>query len=141
MTRERLMQLRRLIVRAAKSLSDADAFYCPELFEQWKTGVQYWNGSDGEHQQSRVQDEGVLYRCFQSHVSQADWKPHLTPALWEVVPDPAIEFPEWVQPQGTVGLYALGAKTSHNGKHWISDMDNNSYEPGVYGWHEATEGE
>lgn len=137
MTRERLYHLRELIVRAAKNLADEDAFYCPEFFERWEAGVQYWDGRDGQHERSRVQDEGVLYRCFQSHVSQADWKPHLTPALWEVVPDPAIEFPEWVQPQGTVGLYALGAKVSHNGKHWISDMDNNPYEPGVAMWTEV----
>lgn len=136
-TWEHLRKLRELIVKASKALSDEDAFYGAELFDKWKVGVQYWNGTDGQHQQSRVQDEGVLYRCFQSHVSQADWKPHLTPALWEVVPDPAIEFPEWVQPQGTVGLYALGAKVSHNGKHWISDMDNNPYEPGVAMWTEV----
>jgi hypothetical protein len=30
----------------------------------------------------------------------------------------------------------MGAKVSHNGKHWISDVDNNVWEPGVYGWSE-----
>jgi len=137
MTRERILQLRALLMKAAKNLKDDDAFYCPEFFPRWEVGVQYWNGKDGVHEASRVQDEGVLYRCFQSHVSQSDWKPHITPALWEVIPDPAIEFPEWVQPQGTVGLYALGAKVSHLGKHWISDCDNNSYEPGVAMWTEV----
>jgi hypothetical protein len=26
---------------------------------------------------------------------------------------------------------------SHNDKHWISDVDANIWEPGVYGWSEA----
>ena len=30
-----------------------------------------------------------------------------------------------------------GAKCSHNGKHWMSDVDNNVWEPGAYGWTEA----
>ena len=29
-----------------------------------------------------------------------------------------------------------GAKVSRNSKHWISDVDNNVWEPGVYGWSE-----
>ena len=35
--------------------------------------------------------------------------------------------------------YPKGAKVSHNGKHWISDLDANVWEPGVYGWTEHTE--
>lgn len=34
--------------------------------------------------------------------------------------------------------YAKGAKVSHNGKHWTSDVDANVWEPGAYGWTEAT---
>jgi hypothetical protein len=29
-----------------------------------------------------------------------------------------------------------GDKVSHNEKHWISDVDANVWEPGVYGWTE-----
>ena len=32
----------------------------------------------------------------------------------------------------------LRAKVSHNDKHWVSTLDANTYEPGVYGWTEAT---
>lgn len=31
-----------------------------------------------------------------------------------------------------------GDKVSHNDKHWISDVDSNVWEPGVYGWTEAS---
>lgn len=48
-------------------------------------------------------------------------------------------FPEWVQPIGAHDAYAKGDKTSHNSKNWVSTVDNNVWEPGVYGWEEATQ--
>lgn len=47
------------------------------------------------------------------------------------------EWPEWVQPTGAHDAYALGAQVSHNGKHWTSDIDANTYEPGVSSWTEV----
>lgn len=32
--------------------------------------------------------------------------------------------------------FADGDKIKHNGKIWQSDIDNNVWEPGVYGWSE-----
>lgn len=29
------------------------------------------------------------------------------------------------------------SKTSHNGKKWVSEIDGNVWEPGVYGWVEV----
>lgn len=29
--------------------------------------------------------EGVEYECLQSHVTQADWTPPVTPALWKKI--------------------------------------------------------
>ena len=129
-TWERLYQLRDLLVKAAQSLTDADAFYCPEFFVPWKAGTEYAQGD-------RIQYGGKLYKVAQAHTSQADWTPDITPALYVEVPDPAIEFPEWVQPQGAHDAYSMGDKVSHNGKHWVSDIDANIYEPGVYGWTEV----
>lgn len=37
---------------------------------------------------------------------------------------------------GAQDAYALGAKVSHNEKHWISIVDANVWEPGEYGWEE-----
>ena len=131
MTRERLMQLRRLIVRAAESLSDADAFGGKELFDFWSgDGVAYEVGD-------RRREGEELYKCLQAHTSQETWKPSVSPSLWVRIDDPSQEWPEWVQPTGGTDAYPMGAKVSHNGKHWISDYDNNVWEPGVFGWHEA----
>lgn len=83
----------------------------------------------------RIEYAGTLYRCVQAHTSQAGWTPPDTPALWVAVS--LEEWPEWVQPTGAHDAYNVGAKVAHNGKHWLSDMDGNVWEPGVYGWTEA----
>ena len=85
------------------------------------------------------QYNGLLYRCVQAHTSQATWTPEDAPSLWTRIADPAQEWPEWIQPTGAHNAYAQGAKVSHNGKHWISDVDANVWEPGVYGWTEQAE--
>ena len=82
---------------------------------------------------------GLLYRCVQAHTSQATWTPEDAPSLWTRIADPAQEWPEWIQPTGAHNAYAKGAKVSHNGKRWISDVDANTWEPGVYGWTEYIE--
>lgn len=56
----------------------------------------------------------------------------------EDVQEPSTEeYPAWVQPTGAHDAYAQGAKVSHNGKKWTSDIANNVWEPGVYGWTEV----
>ena len=85
------------------------------------------------------QYNGLLYRCVQAHTSQATWTPEAAASLWTRIADPAQEWPEWIQPTGAHNAYALGAKVSHAGKHWVSNVANNVWEPGVYGWTEQAE--
>lgn len=123
-------RLRPLIVKASASLSDTDALEAVELFPHWATDTAYAVGA-------RVSYEGTLYKCLTAHTSQTTWTPDVSPSLWVRVDDPSIEWPEWVQPVGSTDAYAQGAKVSHNDKHWISNVDGNVWEPGVYGWTEA----
>lgn len=44
----------------------------------------------------------------------------------------------WKQPEGAHDAYKKGAEVSHKGSVWTSDVDNNVWEPGVYGWTEVT---
>lgn len=122
---EMLTQLRTLMKPYIDEVDDEVAVTVPSLFDPWVPGIDV------------VADErryfsGVVYRCLQPHRTQADWTPDVTPALWTVVS--LEEWPEWVQPTGAHDAYQTGAKVSHNGGHWISDVDNNVWEPGVYGW-------
>ena len=99
-----------------------------ELFPPWIVGKSYATGD-------RVQHEGTLYKCVQAHTSQAEWTPPVTPALWTAVS--LDEYPAWVQPTGAHDAYSKGDKVTHSGKRWTSDVDNNTWEPGVYGWTEV----
>lgn len=123
-------RLRPYIVKASASLSDTDALEAVELFAEWATDTDY-------AVDERIRYEGTLYKCLTAHTSQSTWTPDVSPSLWVRVDDPSIEWPEWIQPVGSTDAYAKGAKVSHLGKHWVSDVDNNVWEPSVFGWTEA----
>ena len=123
--------LRPYIEKAAASLDDNDAVNAVKLFPTWTIGISVTVGE-------RYQYADKLYKCLLAHTTQADWKPDDSPSLWVVISDPAEEWPEWSQPVGSTDAYAKGAKVSHNGKHWTSDVDANVWEPGAYGWTEET---
>ena len=116
-------QLRAMIEKASLSLTDEDALQAVELYPAWQVGTAYTVDE-------RIRYNSTLYRCVQAHTSQADWTPDATPALWTAVS--LDEWPEWVQPTGAQDAYAKGDKVSHNGKHWISEVDGNVWEPGIY---------
>ena len=129
-TKARARALRKLIEKASVSLSDEDALSGVELFPRWSDSAVYSTGD-------RVCYESTLYKCLQDHTAQADWTPDTAVSLWVRVDDPSVEYPDWVQPTGATDAYRLGAKVSHLGKHWVSAIDYNTYEPSVYGWSEV----
>lgn len=129
MKRSQALKLRYMIEKAATSLPDEDALEAVELFPAWAVETAYTAGI-------RVRYGEKLYRCEQSHTSQADWTPDQTPALWTEVAKPG-EIPVWRQPTGAQDAYMTGDKVKYpdeNGPVYESTMDYNVYEPGVYGW-------
>lgn len=129
MRRHKLNRLRGAIEVSSVSLDDATAAGVPELFPGWKEDIDLAVGD-------RVQYEGILYKVLIAHKTQASWTPDVSPSLFAVVliPDPG-DIPEWVQP-GSTNPYMKGDKVTHNGKTWESMIDNNVWEPGIYGWNE-----
>ena len=131
---EKARELRKILEKAmtaTQSLTEAEAITATCLHPKWSgDGIQYTAGQ-------RVQDDGVLYTVLQAHTSQPDWKPADAPSLFAkvLIPDPTV-VPEWEQPDST-NPYAKGDKVAHNGKTWVSDIDGNVWEPGVYGWTEV----
>lgn len=116
-TYARAVELRPIIEQAAVSLSDGEAATVPELSPRWADHI-------GEtvkpgDRRSDMDESGVLHvykvREGQGHTTQADWPPHLTPALWVVVdvthagtqddPIPAARGMEY-----TYGLYYLDSE-------------------------------
>lgn len=114
------------------SIDEVTAGEHKELFADWKAGVAYTVGKYRNY-------GSKLYRCVQDHTSQEGWEPDKAGNLWAVAADPAEEWPEWSQPMGAHDAYEEGAKVSHAGKHWVSDVNGNVWEPGTSGWTEAQE--
>ena len=129
---ERARILRPEIEQLVEVLNDDTALDYAELFPSWKEDIAYEVGV-------RVRYNDILYKCLQAHTSQSTWNPEDAASLWArvLIPDPET-IPEWIQPDST-NPYMKGDKVTHNGKTWESNVDNNVWEPGVYGWDEVTE--
>lgn len=130
MTRAEAEAMVAALVKLRESATDEQALSVPVLYPAWRSGVDYVTGQ-------RVLHSGVLYKVLQDHTSQDDWTPDVAPSLFAkvLIPDPDV-IPEWEQPDST-NPYNAGDKVTHNGKTWVSNIDGNVWEPGVYGWNEA----
>ena len=113
------------------SVDDNIALRMVEFYPEWAAGQDYTAGF-------KVQYNGTLYKVLTAHTSQDDWTPDAAPSLFAkvLIPDETV-VPEWEQPDST-NPYNAGDKVTHNGKTWVSDVDNNVWEPGVYGWSEVS---
>ena len=129
-TKQQARHMRQIIVQESANLADETAMNVPYMFEPWKSDREYKAGDRRRYGET-------LYKCLLDHVSQTDWTPDVAVSLWVRVDNPGEEWPEWVQPVGAQDAYTKDSKVSHNDKHWISNVDNNVWEPGVYGWDEA----
>lgn len=127
---DRARLLRTQVETMADSLEDEDALKVVELFPKWRGDFLYQVGE-------RVRYGDVLYRCLMTHTSQAEWNPTDAASLWSkvLIPDPEV-IPEWEQPEST-NPYMKGDKVKHLNRTWVSDIDNNVWEPSVYGWSEV----
>lgn len=113
-------------------LTDEQAEQVPQAFPVWAAGKSYKVGD-------RVRYDDILYRCIQAHDSQEGWEPANAASLWTRI-GASGDVEEWIQPTGAADAYPKGAKVTHNSKTWISDVDDNVWEPGVYGWSEVNVG-
>ena len=83
----RAMALRPVIEAATVNLSDGEAAKSPELITRWADHI--GETVEAGDRRSDEDADGVLrvykVREGQGHTTQADWSPHLTPAMWVVV--------------------------------------------------------
>lgn len=126
----RAMELRAIIEEAMSKEDDSVVLEIPQLLPEWKAGIAYTTGK-------KIQYGGVVWKVLQDHTSQEGWEPGVAPSLFAevLIPDPDV-VPEWKQPDST-NPYMTGDKVTHNGSTWVSTIDNNVWEPGVYGWDPA----
>ena len=123
-------RMKPFIQKGIQTLNDADALAIKTAYPEWNAAATYAAGDKALY-------GGILYKCLQDHTAQAGWNPVDSPSLWAkvLIPDDGT-IPAWEQPDST-NPYMKGDKVTHNGKTWISDVDNNVWEPGFYGWTEV----
>ncbi len=129
-------QLRRALQFFANTLDETAALEIASVYAAYEVGRTYKQGAYLTYGVNSVGDP-QLYKVVQNHTSQADWTPDRTPALYTAVGISPDGYPEWSQPAGAHDAYNKGDKCVHGGVKWVSTVDANVWEPGVYGWDEV----
>lgn len=125
-----LTAVKKMLATDASSLTDEEALGVAALYPTWSSKI-----GESVTMGERLWYDGRLWKVVQAHTVQEEWKPDTAVSLFSEVS--IAEIPEWIQPLGAQDAYQSGDKVSHNGSTWISIVDNNTWEPGVYGWEES----
>ena len=136
MDKDVFRMLVKMAVKQARQITDdTEALKVKMLYKQWDKQIDK-PLEVGEY----IQYQDVLYKVLQAHTVQEAWTPTNAPSLFaKVLIDPTGEtILDWEQPDST-NPYMTGDKVIHNGKTYVCTIDNNVWEPGVYGWEEITE--
>lgn len=128
-------QMNRFVQMSVQSanLTDEQAMQIADLYPDWAAMkayaadeiVKFGVNADGETQ---------LYKVIQAHTSQADWTPDTAASLYKKIgfTDDGVSI--WTQPLGATDAYMKGDVVSFENQLWESTVDNNVWQPGVYGW-------
>lgn len=135
-------QLRRALQMFAQTLTDDEAMEIATVYPAWASGVSYAGNTMASYGTNEVGDP-QLYRCLQTHVSQPDWTPDVTPALWSPVGLAPDDVPIWSQPTGAADAYNTGDRVHYpgaDGPIYCSLIDGNVWAPDAYpaGWEAET---
>ena len=128
-------QMHRAIQMLAQSLQleDSKAMEIADLYEAWAVDKTYPVGHIVKFGVN-ADKETQLYTVLQEHTSQKEWRPDKTPSLYKAVGFTETGVSIWTQPLGADDAYMKDDIVEHTGKTWISTVDDNVWEPGVYGW-------
>lgn len=130
-------QFRKAVQYFATTLPEEKALVVSSIFDEWAVNVKYVTGDWVAYGVNAVGDP-QLYQVLQDHTSAAEWTPDTATSLYKAVGIDPSGIPLWVQPLGATDAYNIGDIVMHNDKKWESSIDNNVWEPGVYGWEEVT---
>ena len=122
------------------TVSDEAALEVLTIYPKWEDNIgKTITNDDIAKGLNRYQHNGELYKVVQPTVFQTQYEPGAEGTSSIFVKISLEEWPEWIQPTGAHDAYAKGDKVTHNSKKWTSDVDANTWEPGVYGWTEFVE--
>ena len=131
-------QLRRAMQLYIANLEDESVMMeVADLYPSWedllaqkknfpaKTVFKWGANADGETQ---------LWSFISDYTPQELYPPDVDISHYKKVGVTESGVPLWTQPLGATDAYQKGDIVEHKGQTWISDLDNNVWEPGVYGW-------
>ena len=130
--KDELIQKNASLTKVAKIVAnevtdDVVALEIQEFYDEWQVGVTYAVGR-------YIRYEEVLYKVITAHTSQEGWTPDSATSLFaKVLIDLDGGVLEWEQPDST-NPYMTGDKVTFEGVTYVSTVDNNVWQPGVYGW-------
>lgn len=107
------------------------------VYPEYRVNVAYKLKDIFRHGVNSVGDP-QLYQVLQAHISSEEFPPETSASLYKKVGVMEDGTPLWIQPLGATDAYMLGDIVLHNDQKWKSDIGNNVWEPGVYGWSEYT---
>lgn len=110
----------------------------PSVFPAYEVGKEYKTKDVFSYGLNEVGDP-QLYQVMQPHVSRAQDTPDTATSLYKKIGVTEDGYAVWVQPLGATDAYNEGDKVSHNGKRWVSKIDNNVWEPGTVDYWEEVE--
>ncbi len=113
--------------QTAEMMAVATVFPAYEIGKKYKAKDVFSYGVNG------VEDP-QLYQVLQEHTSSETWPPDISPSLYKAIGVTEEGYPEWAQPLGASDAYNTGDIVSYKGTLYKSTVDNNVWEPGVYGW-------
>ena len=97
------------------------------IFPSWD---EHWTGRAG----SILIDNNVAFRALHNMETKSPLRPSedTKGEYWERIGRPSDS--SWTQPLCITEAYRATDMVMHKNKKWISDIDDNIYEPGIYGW-------
>lgn len=126
-------QMRKALQLYITALDEQDALMVASVYPEWAVNVKYKTKEWVKYGENSLGDP-ILYQVLQDHTSQAQWTPDTATSLYKKVGEAADGTPKWVQPCGATDAYAKGDIVDYNDVKYISIIDNNVWEPTVYGW-------
>lgn len=128
-------QLRKALQMFAQTLTDEEALEISTVYPVYMVGKTYKAKEMFTYGENNVGDP-QLYRVVSEHVSQEDWTPDATPALYTPIGLTEEGYPVWSRPTGAHDAYNKDDIVDYNGILYKSIIDGNTYSPEEYpaGW-------
>ena len=122
-------QFRKALQMLAMSLDDEKAMEVATIYAPWEIGRAYAVGEFFTYGVNSVGDP-QLYKVIQAHISQEDWRPDITQAIYKAIGLDEQGHPIWSKPTGAHDAYNKGDIVVYNGKLYESLIDGNDTVPG-----------